>query len=85
MWPTLDENEMEQISKLFEALPSQKSHFEDLENENFAFYYHIIANSSENILHNGNTNICAKFFQIIMDDAMYVAIFMCICLGIHTS
>ena len=36
-------------------------------------------------MHIGNTNICAKFGQIIMDDAMYVAISMCICLGIHTS
>ena len=76
---------MIQISKLFEALPSQKTHCQDLENENVAFYYQIIANSYGNIVHNGNTNICAKFGQIIMDDAMYVAISMCICLGIHTS
>ena len=81
----LVKNEMEQISKLFEALPSQKSHFQDLENENFAFYDQIMTNSYGNIVHNGKTNNCAKFGQIIMDYAMYVAISMCICLGIHTS
>ena len=78
-------NEMEQISKLFEALPSQKKSFLSLGKWK---NYFLLQNNWKflcNTVHNGNTTSCAKFGHVIMDFPMYVAISMCICLGIQTS